>query len=49
MRFLADENIELEIVDSLREKGYKVEYITEISPGAADEYVYRRANQQIQF
>ena len=39
MRFLADESVDQPIVNSLRDKDYHVDYITEISPGITDEEV----------
>ena len=39
MRFLADECIDRQIVEHLREDGHDVAYIAEMSPGIADEAV----------
>jgi predicted nuclease of predicted toxin-antitoxin system len=36
MRFLADENCDRLIVQTLREAGHDVEYVAELSPGDAD-------------
>ncbi len=45
MNFLADENIEAEIVDLLRNGGYEVEYVLEMSPGVADKEIISQANK----
>jgi predicted nuclease of predicted toxin-antitoxin system len=45
MNFLADENIETEIVDLLRNSGYEVEYVLEMSPGVGDKEIVSRANK----
>ena len=45
MNLLADENIELEIVELLRKDGFNVSYISEISPGVDDQTVIRIANE----
>ncbi|MDL1969922.1 MAG: DUF5615 family PIN-like protein [Candidatus Desulfofervidaceae bacterium] len=46
MKFVADENIDKMIVDLLREEGYEVIYIPEISPTISDEEVFRLANKE---
>lgn len=43
MKILADENIELEVVESLRAEGYVVTHIKEILPGAEDPKVLAAA------
>lgn len=43
MRILADENVESEIVASLRSQGYSVTYIKETLPGAEDPSVLQAA------
>lgn len=45
MIFLADESVDKPIVDGLRNAGFKVDYVTEIIPGAQDEYVLELANK----
>jgi predicted nuclease of predicted toxin-antitoxin system len=45
MIFLADENIETEIVDLLRKSRYEVEYVLEMSPGVGDKEIVSRANK----
>lgn len=45
MNFLADENIEAEIVDLLRNSGYEVEYVLEMSPGVGDKEIISQANK----
>ncbi len=44
MKFLADENIDRQIVDALRGEGYDVIYIPETSPGIDDDKVLKLAN-----
>ena len=46
MRFLADESVDQPIVNSLRDKDYLVEYITELSPGISDEEVLALAKEK---
>ena len=45
MNFLADESIEGEIVARLRQEGYSVLYVAEMSPGISDDEVLDLANQ----
>lgn len=45
MNFLADENIETEIVDLLRSNSYKVDYVLEMSPGISDTDIILQANK----
>lgn len=45
MNFLADENIETEIVDLLRNSGYEIEYVLEMSPGVGDKEIILQANR----
>jgi predicted nuclease of predicted toxin-antitoxin system len=45
MKFLADENIEAEIVDLLRNSGYEIEYVLEMSPGVGDKEIILQANR----
>ncbi|MBW2039404.1 MAG: DUF5615 family PIN-like protein [Deltaproteobacteria bacterium] len=46
MKFLADENIEREIVNCLREEGHVVFYVAEMEPGISDEAVLNLANKE---
>ena len=46
MRIVADENIELEIIDSLRKANYEVYSIREQKQGITDEEVLAEANKQ---
>lgn len=45
MNFLADENIETEIVDLLRSNGYEVDYVLEMMPGISDNDIILQANK----
>lgn len=45
MNFLADENIETEIVDLLRNSGYEVKYVLEMSPGVGDKEIISQSNK----
>lgn len=46
MNLLADEGIDRQIVDVLREKGYVVGYIAEMDPGISDDIVLELANRE---
>lgn len=46
MKFLADENLDREIVERLRQDGYLVWYVPEMEPGISDDEVLDLANQQ---
>lgn len=46
MKFLADENVDQQIVASLRSTGHEVVYIAELDPGITDEQVLELANSQ---
>lgn len=46
MKFLADENVDKPIVESLREQGHVVYYLLESDLGAADDKVIQEANKQ---
>jgi predicted nuclease of predicted toxin-antitoxin system len=46
MNLLADEGIDKQIVDRLRQDGHSVVYIAEESPGINDEQILTLANQQ---
>jgi len=45
MNLLADENIDRQIVEALRGKGYIVGYIAEMEPGISDDAVLDLANK----
>ncbi len=45
MRFLADESVDRQIVEKLRDVGHEVLYIAELDPGISDKVVFDRANQ----
>jgi len=44
MNLLADEGVERQIVERLRQAGHTVIYIAEIEPGISDETVLSRSN-----
>jgi predicted nuclease of predicted toxin-antitoxin system len=44
MKFLADENMDVAIVDRLRQEGHQVWYVVEMEPGIADNEVLALAN-----
>lgn len=46
MNFLADEGIDKQIVDRLRQDGHNVVYIAEEAPGITDDVILDMANQQ---
>lgn len=46
MNFLADECIDVQIVECLRSEEYEVLYIAEMDPGISDEEVLSKANRQ---
>lgn len=43
LSFVADENVEIEVVDALRALGHAVTHVSEVAPGAEDEEVLSRA------
>jgi predicted nuclease of predicted toxin-antitoxin system len=43
LRYLADESVDRAVVSSLRESGYEVAYVSEISRGAPDSEVLQHA------
>ena len=47
MNFLADESVDQQIVDRLREDGHFVVYVAEMDPGIDDKDVLYAANQQM--
>jgi len=46
VNFLADESVDRQIVDRLRQDGHLVWYIAEMEPGIADDTVLDLANQE---
>ena len=46
MNFLADESIDRQIVDHLRQDGHAVRYVAEMEPGISDDKVLDLANQE---
>jgi len=46
MRFLADENLELAIVEILRDEGHDVATVTSEGPGTADHHLLARSLEQ---
>jgi predicted nuclease of predicted toxin-antitoxin system len=45
MNLLADEGVDRQIVERLRQEGYSVLYIAEMDPGISDDLVLDKANQ----
>ncbi|WP_347275027.1 DUF5615 family PIN-like protein [Candidatus Kuenenia sp.] len=46
MNFLADESIDRQIVERLRQDGHQVWYVAEMEPGISDENVFDLANKE---
>jgi predicted nuclease of predicted toxin-antitoxin system len=46
VNLLADENIDQQIVERLRQEGHSVLYVAEMEPGISDDAVLERANEQ---
>jgi len=46
IKLLADENIESEIVETLRENGFEVDYVAEFSPNINDKSILQLANKK---
>jgi predicted nuclease of predicted toxin-antitoxin system len=46
LKFLADENLERQIVKSLRQDGHIIWYVPEMEPGISDDEVLDLANQE---
>ena len=46
MKFLADESVDQQIVDRLRQEGHTVLYVAEMEPGISDDEVLNLANQE---
>jgi predicted nuclease of predicted toxin-antitoxin system len=47
MNLLADENIDRQIVERLRQDGHDVLYIAEVEPSIPDKIVFDRANEKL--
>ena len=45
MKFIADECVDLQIIEHLRKKGYEVLYILEINPGVSDDELLSLASK----
>src|SRR5438105_3392271 len=45
MNLIADESVDRQIVDRLRQDGYDILYIAELEPGISDKSVFDRANE----
>jgi predicted nuclease of predicted toxin-antitoxin system len=46
MNLLADESVDCQIVDRLRQEGHRVWYVAELEPGVSDEQVLDLANRE---
>ena len=46
MNFVADEGIDRQIVERLRQDGHEILYVAEMEPGISDEEVLNRANKK---
>ncbi|MCX7839148.1 MAG: DUF5615 family PIN-like protein, partial [Anaerolineae bacterium] len=46
MNFLADESVDRQIVERLRQDGHRVWYVAEMKPGISDDSVLALANQE---
>ena len=46
MKFLADEGVDKQIVDRLRQDGHSVWYVAEMEPGISDDEVLNLANRE---
>ncbi len=46
MNFLADENVDRQIIERLRYEGYNVTYIAESNAGISDDAVLNLANRE---
>ena len=47
MKFLADESVDRQIVDRLRQEGHIVQYVAELEPGISDDEVLELANHEL--
>lgn len=45
MNLLADESVDRQIVERLRQDGHEVLYVAEMEPGIPDDIVLERANE----
>jgi hypothetical protein len=45
MNVFADESVDRQIVERLRQDGHRVTYVAEMEPGISDETVLQRANE----
>jgi predicted nuclease of predicted toxin-antitoxin system len=46
LKFVADENLDRQIVERLREDGHEVWYVAEMAPGVSDQEVLNLANDE---
>ena len=46
MKFVADEGIDLQIVENLRKNGYDVLYVAESASGSLDDIILKTANEE---
>lgn len=46
MNFLADESVDRQIVERVRQDGHQVWYVAEMEPGVSDDVVLNLANQK---
>jgi predicted nuclease of predicted toxin-antitoxin system len=46
MILLADENVDKQIIDRLRQDGHEILYVAEMEPGISDDLVLTRANEK---
>jgi predicted nuclease of predicted toxin-antitoxin system len=46
VKFLADESLDRQIVDRLRQEGHAVKYVAELEPGISDDIVLKMANEE---
>jgi predicted nuclease of predicted toxin-antitoxin system len=46
VKLVADEGVDRQIVERLRQDGHTVQYVAELEPGISDEYVLTIANQE---
>jgi hypothetical protein len=46
LNLVADESVDRQIVDALRQAGQRVWYVAEMAPGISDEAVLNLANRQ---
>jgi predicted nuclease of predicted toxin-antitoxin system len=46
MNLVADESVDCQIVNRLRDDGHKVLYIAEVEPSISDDAVFNRANEK---